>query len=67
MEQQRITHTTLDIEEPILQETRDLQQQNGRLEPEARPLKWPSKRMGARIDLSDKDAVYAVLGQVSGQ
>jgi hypothetical protein len=26
-----------------------------------RPLKWISKRMGARIDLADHDALYAAM------
>ena len=27
----------------------------------SRPLRWISKPLGARVDLDDKDAVYAVL------
>ena len=26
-----------------------------------RPFKWHSKDLGAKVDLSDKDAVYAIL------
>jgi hypothetical protein len=27
------------------------------------PFTWTSRRMGARVDLSDKDALYAVLDE----
>ncbi len=29
--------------------------------PEPEPLRWTSRRMGARVDLEDKDAVWTVL------
>jgi hypothetical protein len=30
----------------------------------ARPLEWTSRPMGARVDLADKDIVYAVLDRL---
>lgn len=29
----------------------------------ARPFKWRSRRMGAKIDLEDKDELYKALGE----
>ena len=71
--------TTLDIDEPVLQELKRLQAREGkslgRLASEllARALKedamatatppptWIAKPMGARVNLSDKEAVYRAL------
>jgi hypothetical protein len=68
--------TTLDIDDPILQELRVLEEREGRpigrivsdLLAEAlshratagvAPLQWVSKPMRAKIDLTDKEALYA--------
>lgn len=71
--------TTLDIEDPVLKELRDLQKREGgtlgalvsRLiaealdgQPRGRPertFEWTARPMGSRVDLADKDAVYAIL------
>lgn len=72
--------TTLDIEDPVLEELREFGRAEGRslgqaaseLPAEAlhsrkkvgRPagrLAWKSQPMGARVDLADKDAVFALL------
>jgi hypothetical protein len=71
--------TTVDIEDPVLKELRELRKREGgtlgglvsRLLAEAlarrprraaRPtLKWTARPMGARVDLADKEAVYAIL------
>ena len=69
--------TTLDIEAPVLEELRKLQKREGgtlgelvsRLLAEAlarKPgsppkLEWTAKPMHARLDLEDKDVVYAIL------
>jgi hypothetical protein len=70
--------TTLDIEDPVLKELKELQKREGvtlgelasrllaealasRPKPEAPPFKWTAQPMGARVDLEDKDVVYAIL------
>jgi len=74
--------TTVDIDEPILQELRKRQkavkQSLGRLVSDllaqalrlsasgkSKPHKphWHSKRMGARVDLADRDALYDAMLQ----
>ena len=77
-----IMRTTIDIESPVLDELKRVQQEEGvslgklasRLLADAlafrrkrvtRPTKlvWNSGRMGALVDLSDKDAMYRILDQ----
>jgi hypothetical protein len=72
--------TTIDIDDPILKEVKDLQKterkslgrivsdllaralrQNQAAKITSTPFRWISKSMGPRVDLSDKDALYAVL------
>ena len=72
--------TTIDIESPILEELKRVQQEEGvslgklasRLLADALAFRnnrttgparlvWNTGRMGALIDLSDKDAVYRIL------
>jgi hypothetical protein len=72
--------TTIDLEAPVLEELKRVQQEEGvslgklasrlladaldfRRKKTAKPAKltWNTGRMGALIDLSDKDAVYRVL------
>jgi hypothetical protein len=74
--------TTIDLEAPVLEELKRVQQEEGvslgklasrlladaldfRREKKAKPskLSWITGRMGALVDLSDKDAVYRVLDQ----
>jgi hypothetical protein len=74
--------TTLNLDEPLLEELRELQRKEGKplgnlvseLVAEAlahrargrakpRELLWIAKAMGARIDISDKEALYAVLDE----
>lgn len=72
--------TTLDIDEPVLTELKNLQRaknqslgklasellasalaaRNTHAEAPAVP-KWNAKAMGAKVDLDDKEAVYAIL------
>jgi len=74
-----MARTTLDIDEPILKELRDLQAKEkkslGQLATELladalsrrtkphkpKKLKWISKHLKARVDLSDKEAVNEIL------
>ena len=77
-----IMRTTIDIESPILDELKRVQQEEGvslgklasrlladalafRNKKTTRPagIVWNTGRMGALIDLSDKDAVYRILDQ----
>jgi len=77
-----IMRTTIDMESPILEELKRVQQEEGvslgklasRLLAEAlafrskkatKPVKlvWNTGRMGALINLSDKDVVYRILDQ----
>jgi hypothetical protein len=71
--------TTLDIDDPILIEVKNLHEKEGgsmgkivsellaealvrRRSPGVRPIfRWTSQDMKCLIDLSDKEAVYAVL------
>jgi ABC-type cobalamin transport system ATPase subunit len=72
--------TTLDLEEPILEELKSVQRLEGgslgrvasRLladaltarrnkEPKLAKILWKSRRMGALVDLADKDALYRIL------
>jgi hypothetical protein len=71
--------TTLDVDDPILREVRDIHEREGRSmgavvselladalsrrRAKAPPssFQWNARSMGARVDLSDKDAVFAVL------
>ncbi len=71
--------TTLDIEDPLLKQLRQIQSREGgtlgalvsRLladalsrrggRPRARPFHWTARPMGARVDLVDKEALYAIL------
>jgi hypothetical protein len=74
-----MTRTTINIDDPILNEIKDLQKKEGgaigkivsqllaealvrRKTTESKPkLKWITRPMHARLDLADKDAVYAIL------
>jgi len=74
-----MARTTIDIENPILMEVKNLQKKDGRSigkivsqllsealaqrknKPKAPRFKWYSRRMGALVDLSDKDALYKIL------
>ena len=77
-----IMRTTIDIESPVLDELKRVQQEEGvslgklasrlladalafRRKSVTRParLVWNSRRMGALVDLSDKDAIYRILDQ----
>ena len=76
-----MSRTTLDIDKPLLDEVKRIQQRErrslgqvvSRLLAEAlasrrrdeppSDLEWTSKPMGARIDLLDKDALYAILDE----
>ena len=74
--------TTIDIDDPILNEVKKLQKTEGKslgriisdllaralqerkaTRQKPNPFRWISKGMGARIDLNDKEALYAVLEQ----
>ena len=75
-----MTRTTLNIDDPILQDLRRMQKEEkkslGRLvsdllawairtretaKVEPPPFSWSSRRMNARVDLADKDAVWSIL------
>jgi hypothetical protein len=73
-----MARTTLDIDDPILRDLRELQKKErkslGRLVSDllaralARPkprqprsLTWIARPMNAKVDLTDKDALYAAL------
>jgi hypothetical protein len=74
-----MSRTTINIDDPILKEIKDLQKKEGRAmgkivsqllsealarrktPGEAPKLTWVSRPMHARLDLADKDAIYAVL------
>lgn len=76
--------TTLDIEDPVLKDLRDLQKKEGgtlgaivsRLLAEALArrtrrvsapaFRWTARKMGARVDLADKDALYDILDSTDG-
>lgn len=72
--------TTIDLESPVLEELKRVQQEEGvslgklasrlladaldfRRKKSAKPFKisWNTGRMGALVDLSDKDAMYRML------
>ena len=74
--------TTIDIDDPILNEVKKLQKTEGKslgrtvsdllaralqerkaTRQKPTPFHWISKGMGARIDLNDKEALYAALEQ----
>jgi len=74
--------TTLNIDDPILREVKELQRREGKslgrvvsdllayaLANRSRdavkkdPFSWHSKPMGARVDLSDSDALYSTLDE----
>jgi hypothetical protein len=78
-----MTRTTLDIDDPVLEEVKRLKEREGRslgqvvshLLSEALSLRrskkstasrlvWKAQPMGARVDLTDKDALYALLEEV---
>ncbi len=74
-----MARTTIDIDNPILMEVKNLQKREGRSigkivsqllsealaqrkhRTKAPRFKWRSRRMGALIDISDKDALYKIL------
>lgn len=75
-----MTRTTVDIDQPILDEVKRLAGSEGkslgavvselllealdrheRKSDRPEPFRWTSKPMGARVDLSDKEAVYEIL------
>lgn len=72
-----MTRTTLDIDATVMRELRRRQAVEGKTigalvsellagalaEPQAPPpaLSWTARPMGARVDLEDKDAVFAAL------
>jgi hypothetical protein len=74
-----MARTTIDIENPILMEVKNLQKKDGRSigkivsqllgealaqrkdKTKAPRFKWHSRRMGALVDFSDKDALYKIL------
>jgi hypothetical protein len=74
-----MARTTIDIDNPILMEVKNLQKKDGRSigkivsqllsealaqrksRTKAPHFKWHSRRMGALVDLSDKDTLYKIL------
>jgi hypothetical protein len=74
--------TTIDLESPVLEELKKLQQEEGvslgklasrlladalafrrKKSPKVPKFQWNSSRMGALVELGDKDALYRVLDQ----
>ena len=74
--------TTIDIDDPILQDLKRLQRQEGKSlgrlvsdllaqslatrllpAPAQAPFEWVSRKMGARVDLADKDALRDVMDE----
>ena len=72
--------TTIDIDEPILQDLKRLQRAQGkplgrlvsdllavaladleRGQPRAQPFAWVSRSMGARVELADREALWAAM------
>jgi hypothetical protein len=72
--------TTIDIDDPILEEVRSLRRKEGKslgrlvsdllaqglrarraARGERRALRWVARPMAARVDLADKEALYAAL------
>lgn len=78
-----IMRTTVDIDEPILNEIRAMRKKEGKslgrvisdllvvglsdrrpgLAPVRTRLMWVAKPLGARIDLADRDALYAAMDE----
>ena len=77
-----IMRTTIDLESPVLEELKRVQQEEGvslgklasrlladalafrrKKEIKSPKFSWNSARMGALVDLGDKDAVYRILDQ----
>jgi len=76
-----MARTTIDIENAVLTEVKNLRKKDGRSmskivsqllteglaqcknKAKASRFKWHSRRMGALIDLSDKDALYKKSGK----
>lgn len=76
-----MSRTTLNIDTPLLEELRKMQQREGkslgelvselvaealayrasRRRSKPQPFEWIARSMGARIDISDKEALYAAL------
>lgn len=75
-----MARTTVDIDQPVLDEVKRLAGSEGkslgaavsellvealdrrkRESERPEPFRWTSKAMGARVDLSDKEAVYEIL------
>ena len=76
-----MSRTTLNIDTPLLEELRKLQENEGkslgdvvseliaealaqrvsRRRSQSREFVWTTRTMGARVDISDKDALYAAL------
>ena len=76
-----MSRTTLNIDTPLLEELRKLQENEGkslgdvvseliaealahrvsRRRSQSRKFVWTTRTMGARVDISDKDALYAAL------
>ncbi|HVT44364.1 MAG TPA: hypothetical protein VMT00_08235 [Thermoanaerobaculia bacterium] len=77
-----MSRTTLDIDDPVLQEIREIQKREGgslgkvvsrlladavasgqRKDERSSGFRWHSQAMIARIDLRDKDALFALLDE----
>jgi predicted AAA+ superfamily ATPase len=77
-----MARTTLDIDTPLLEELKKLQQKEKkslgalvsqlvaealarrfRSREKARVLHWTTRAMGARVDITDKEALYAALDE----
>jgi hypothetical protein len=77
-----MARTTLNLDDPILQDLKDLQEREGkslgelaseilaeglarrkRGRREPPPFRWTTKKMDAKVDLTDKDAVYRILDE----
>ncbi|HUO85127.1 MAG TPA: hypothetical protein VM534_08440 [Thermoanaerobaculia bacterium] len=77
-----MSRTTLDIDDPVLQEIREIQKREGgslgkvvsrlladavasgrRKGERSSGFRWHSQAMNARIDLRDKDALFALLDE----
>ena len=77
--------TTVDIDDPILEDLKKIQQKEGKSlgrlisdllaralgerkseKASAKPVRWISKAMAARIDLADHEVLYAAMEQKTG-
>lgn len=74
-----MARTTLDLDDAVLRELRRRRQREGKplgviasellaqalaqRSPDRRDFAWTARAMGARVDVADKDAVWAVLDQ----